>query len=216
MYPVDMHTHTSHYSTCGHQTIEELLQAAHRRSLHAVCITEHAYRWTDEDLVEVVRRLGLEGQLTALGGEELACYARDGTRQGDYLVFGPTHRLEGTWDVRELIPYVHEIGGIVIGAHSMRAGYNSDRIVYELDLDALEIHSKNHKPEEAAKALECARTRGLLPVCCSDGHRAEHVGMYFTYFAEPVASVADLIRQIKARRVRSDCGDAIATLAAGQ
>jgi len=202
MYPVDMHLHTSHYSMCGHQTIEELITTAVERGLHAACVTEHSFRWSDEDLAKVVRRLGLQEKITVLGGEEVSCRAKDDTRQGDYLVFGLPHLdVQDAPDVRDLIEEVHARGGIVIAAHPMRQGYNSDRIVYELDLDALEVYNKNHGPEEQEKARECVRATGVLAVGNSDAHRVEHVGMYRTYFAEPVRSIEGLVRQIKARQV---------------
>jgi predicted metal-dependent phosphoesterase TrpH len=201
VYAVDMHTHTSHYSSCGHQTIEELIWAAHQGNLDAVCVTEHGFRWPDEDLAEVVRRMGLEGQITVLSGEEIAAYDSDGVRQGDYLVFG-VPQIGERWEVHELIAHVHAEGGIVIAAHPMRAGYGSDRLVYSLELDALEVYNKNHTPEDIAKAWHCVKATGVLSVGSSDAHRVEHVGMYVSYFAEPVRTIADLVRQIKARKVR--------------
>lgn len=214
MYPVDMHTHTSHYSSCGHQTIEELVRAAHARGLQAVCVTEHHFRWPDHDLAEIARRLGLSDSLTVLGGEEISAIASDGTRQGDYLVFGIAETL-GPGDIRDIIRRVHDQGGIVIAAHPMRHGYNSDKIVYELDLDAIEVYNKNHGPREQNMAWQCVEATGVLAVGCSDAHRAEHVGMYLTYFSRPVFSVADLIDQVKTRRVRPQLAHTAQT-AAGQ
>ncbi len=212
MYAVDMHTHTSHYSTCGHQTIEELVLAAYEKGLHAICVTEHEFRWPDEDLREVVRRLGLEGKITVLAGEEIPSYSSDGVRYGDWLIFG-IEKTIGRGDIRQILPWVHEQGGIVIAAHPMRPGYNSDKIVYELDVDALEVRNKAYGPDEEAKAWECVRRTGKLPVANSDAHRAEHVGMYVTYFEQPVLTLQDLLRQIRERRVRVE--PQIRTAAAG-
>jgi hypothetical protein len=200
MYPVDFHVHTTHYSGCGHQTIDELVSVALDRGLHAVCVTEHHFRWFEEDLLAVLLRMGVYGRIAVLPGEEIAAYADDGTKQGDYLVFGVPHPI-GRRDVRRLIPEVHGLGGIVIAAHPMRAGYGSADMVGELPLDGLEVFNRNHDPAQQRQALESTRRSGVLPLGASDAHRVEHVGMYVTYFEEPLATVDDLVAQVKARRV---------------
>ncbi len=201
MYPVDMHTHTEHYSSCGHQTIHELLQAAHARGLHAVCVTEHHHRWSDEALAQALADVGLTGQLIALAGEEISCYSADGVRQGDYLVYGLPEPIGHQMDVYELIEMVHSRGGIVIAAHPYREGYGSAEIVCDLDIDAIEVYNKAHTPENERDAWECAQRRGLPAVGNSDAHRPEHVGLHVTLFREPVTDVTSLIRQVKAGQV---------------
>ena len=201
MYAVDMHTHTQHYSSCGHQTIHELLAAAHERGLYAVCVTEHHHRWDDEALAEALEEVGLTGKLVALAGEEISCYSPDGIRQGDYLVYGLEESIGHQMHVYELIKMVHARGGIVIAAHPFREGYGSSEIVCELDIDAIEVFNKAHTPENEREAWECGQRRGLVMVGNSDAHRPEHVGMNVTYFQEPVDSIDDLMRQIREWKV---------------
>jgi hypothetical protein len=202
-YPVDFHVHTTHYSYCGHQTIDEVIAVALERRLHAVCLTEHHFRWFEEDLHDALVRNGAYGRLVLLPGEEIAAYADDGTKQGDYLVFGVDHSL-GRHDVRRLITEVHDLGGIVIAAHPMRTGYGSDEIIEHLDLDGVEVYNKNHDPAQQLQAWESTQRSGVLPLGASDAHRVQHVGMHVTYFPEPIATVGDLVDCIRNRLTRID------------
>jgi predicted metal-dependent phosphoesterase TrpH len=202
-YPVDFHVHTTHYSNCGHQTIDEVIAVALERGLHAVCLTEHHFRWFEEDLHDVLVRTGAYGRLVLLPGEEIAAFADDGTKQGDYLVFGVDHSM-GRHDVRRLIPEVHDLGGIVIAAHPMRTGYGSDEIVEHLALDGLEVYNKNHDAAQQLQAWRSTQRSGILPLGASDAHRVEYVGVHVTYFPEPIATLDEFVKGIRNRRTRID------------
>ncbi len=204
MYCVDLHTHTLHYSGCGHQTIEELIEAAVEAGLHAVCVTEHRFKWPDEHLREVVERMGLSERISVLAGEEIACYGPDGSKQGDWLVFGLPWTIGEDMDVFELAELVHRSGGIIIAAHPFREGYFNPDTFPRVPMDAIEALTKNHPPELAAKSIEFSRRTGVPLVNASDGHRAEQVGMYATLFPEPVREVGDIIRQIREKKVRAE------------
>lgn len=201
MYAVDMHTHTEHYSSCGHQTIHELIEAAANKGLHAVCVTEHHHRWSDEELARAVEEVGVGGELVVLAGEEISCYSPKGVRQGDYLVYGLESSIGDRMDVYALIEMVHERGGIVVAAHPFREGYGSAELMWHLQVDAIEVFNKAHTPENERQAWECAQSRGIVMVGNSDAHRPEHVGMNVTYFAEPVRSIEDLVRQVREGKV---------------
>ncbi|MBC7288471.1 MAG: PHP domain-containing protein [Armatimonadetes bacterium] len=201
MFRLDMHTHTSHFSPCGHQTIGELLSAAAERGLHVVCVTEHHYRWPDDALQQAAAEAGVADKLVVLGGEEISCYGPDGVRQGDYLVYGLPASIGAKMDVHELIQLVHGHGGIVVAAHPFREGYGSDKIVASLPVDALEVYNKAHTFEQQVRAWKCAERSGILPVGNSDAHAPEEVGRYVTFAQEPVRSLADFIRQVRERKV---------------
>jgi predicted metal-dependent phosphoesterase TrpH len=207
---IDLHTHTRPCSACSAQTADQLIQAAMRTGLDAICVTDHLFAWGGRDAQALARdRYGF----TVFRGVE----AR--TTLGDVLVFGLDEDFEQGIDGAELLRYVDERGGASVLAHPFRRGggwalwywLNKHGLAVDANLalrpelqqiHAIETFNGQVNPEELGQAEEVARILGL-PVCGgSDAHAASQVGVTATEFARPVTSEAELAREIREGRIR--------------
>ncbi len=204
---VDLHTHTRISSGCSMMSPEGLIQAARRRGLDAVCVTDHY--WIEG--AEVTQALGRKKGFRVFRGVE----AR--TDLGDMLVFG-YHR-----DISEGIPLgalcrtVHDVGGLVFAAHPFHTeGGPSLSQVFEnrgLDLqrewnrvgalqglDGVETLNGNVSAVGNARARALAQHLGVPGIGGSDAHATEMVGSAATRFEGAVETDSDLVAALKCAR----------------
>ena len=206
---IDLHTHTRPCSPCSGQTADQLLQAAMKTGLDAICVTDHHFAWGGRDAQALAReRYGF----TVFRGVE----AR--TTLGDVLVFGLDEDFGVGVDGAELLRYVDERGGAAVLAHPFRHGggwalwYWLEKRGLALDahlaarpelehIHAIETFNGQVNADELRQAEDLARILGLPACGGSDAHAAFQVGTTATEFARPVADEADLAREIRAGRI---------------
>lgn len=207
---IDLHTHTRPCSPCSGQTAEQLLQAAVKSGLDAICVTDHHFVSGGRE----AQALGREKYgFTVFRGVE----AR--TTLGDILVFGLDEDFEAGIDGADLLQYVDERGGAAILAHPFRHGggwalwYWLEKQGLALDaslaarpelehIHAVETFNGQVNTAELRQAEDLARILGL-PVCGgSDAHATWQVGTTATEFARPVTNEAELVREIREGRIR--------------
>lgn len=207
---IDLHTHTQPCSPCSIQTADQLLQAAVKTGLDALCVTDHHFAWGGRDAQALAReRYGF----TVFRGVE----AR--TTLGDVLVFGLDEDFESGVDGAELLQYVDERGGAAILAHPFRHGggwalwYWLEKNGLSLDADlslrpelqhvhAIETFNGQVNSEELRQAEDLARILGLPTCGGSDAHSTWQVGVTATEFARPVTNESELAREIREGRIR--------------
>jgi predicted metal-dependent phosphoesterase TrpH len=207
---IDLHTHTRPCSGCSGQTADELIQAAMRTSLDAICVTDHLYAWGGRDAQALAReRYGF----TVFRGVE----AR--TTLGDVLVFGLDEDFEQGIDGPELLRHVHERGGASVLAHPFRHGggwalwywLNKHGLTVDASLalrpelehiHAIETFNGQVNADELRQAEEVARILGLPTCGGSDAHATSQVGCTATEFARTVTTEAELAREIREGRIR--------------
>jgi predicted metal-dependent phosphoesterase TrpH len=197
MSRIDHHLHTSRHSPDSLIDPHELLVRAHAAGLDGVVITEHDYQWPDEELLELSQ--AAEG-LVVLSGAEISA------REGHFLVFGLPDLDEAPAgiSVGDLVQVVRANDAAIVAAHPFRWDQDFRSIVEEhgAAFDALELISNNVSPQTRALTEELLAEYPMGTTGSSDAHEPEVVGRFYTEFSEPVRSMPDFVRLIRARAGR--------------
>jgi len=197
---IDTHVHTNRYSACSRMSPEELIFAAKVFGLDGVVITEHNIIWEAWEIDNLKAKTGA-GDFVVLRGQEARVYNK-GKLQGDLLVFGFYESLKDDISLEELIPRVHQAGGVVIAAHPFRGDLGIGQAVYEADLDGIEVFNSNHGVRENLLAREAQIKLGLAATGGSDAHTPAYVGNYLTYFDDRIENETQLVQAIKQKRCK--------------
>jgi predicted metal-dependent phosphoesterase TrpH len=86
--------------------------------------------------------------------------------------------IPGWCSVLELIPLVHNYGGIVIWAHPFRFSSKWPKWLKNVRPDGMEVASSNMHRQAEAKARKVAADKNILSFHNSDAHDAFIVGRY--------------------------------------
>jgi predicted metal-dependent phosphoesterase TrpH len=201
-FAVDLHTHTRFGSNCSYMEPRQLVQRAKEVGLDAVCITEHNAPWEED----AIRALSEEGGLPVLAGMEV------GTELGDVLVFGVRSRLLSGSRIDELRGLVEEQGGLMIAAHPFR-GYSWPGAVMDVEqaasrpvfrwVDAVEVFNGTSPSPEVEFGCAVLERLRLPGVGGSDAHSPLSVGRCYTRFEREVASVEELVVELRAGRFQA-------------
>ncbi len=194
---VDLHVHTSRFSSCSELAPDVLIQRAKRLGLDGIGITEHGTRWNLLEAMEMAQDQGL----TIFRGIEIH------TPVGDMLIYGVHHPLQQEMDFTELCRAVKEEGGVIIAAHPFRGfwghrsrhkGHTSDDILFMVD--AIETHNGSCSHDSNLRAWERAASLKIPSVGGSDAHAHHHLGRCLTFFHRTITSEEELVREIRSGR----------------
>ena len=200
---IDLHIHSHHSPGCT-LAPRDIVRRAREAGLDGVVLTDT----NTLDGLEEIRAAGREESLLALCGVELVtdhghylCYFADpATVPAPPQMFGST-----PWPVREVLRRVREMGGVVVAAHPYDKSVErpSGDFIFTLEgLAALEGLNVRRKGPSDDLAIEAADHLNLPCIGASGAHPTlNDIGKAATLFREPVASEADLVRQIKAGHV---------------
>jgi predicted metal-dependent phosphoesterase TrpH len=200
---IDLHVHSHHSQGCSLNP-RDVVRRAREVGLDGIVFTDTN---TLEGLEEV-RAAGRDEGFLALCGVELV------TDRGHYLCYFPDPgkvpqppQIFGTtpWPAREVVQRVRELGGVVVAAHPYDKSIErpSGDFIFTLEgLSALEGLNARRKGPANDLAVEAADHMSLPCVGGSGaGPSLDDIGKAATLFREPVASEADLVRQIRAGQV---------------
>ncbi|NDG71550.1 MAG: PHP domain-containing protein [Proteobacteria bacterium] len=153
LHRFDLHTHTF-FSSDACNSPEEMIEAARRRGLSGIAITDHN---TCEAHNYMQGRQLPEGFLVIPGVEV-------STAEGHLLCIGATLPYLKGKPAREVLAEIKKAGGIGIPAHPFdkwRAGIRAETLD-TLDLEALEVFNAAVTAKSYnEKALQYAKSRGL-------------------------------------------------------
>src|SRR5512139_313892 len=198
---IDLHVHSHHTRGCT-LAPRDVLRRAKEVGLDGVAFTD----LNTLDGLEEIRAAGREEGLLALCGVEIA------TDRGHYLCFFPDPskvpappQVFGSatpWPVRDVLAKVRELGGAVVAAHPYDKTVDrpSGDFIFTLDgLSAVEGLNARRKGPANDLAVEAADHMNL-PCTGASGAMGsvEEVGKAATLFRDPVATEADLVRQLRA------------------
>jgi len=190
---IDLHTHTTAYSSCSAVTPDDLLLAAKRAGLDGVCLTEHDALWPPAAVRELAERHGL----VVLRGVEAT------TEVGHVLVYGVSSWERGLATLEAVRAHVRAQGGLVVLAHPSRrygrpvAGSLADVF------DSLEVENASEGRLQNSNAAQLARVCRLPGIGGSDAHTAREVGGAATVLAGPVGNEQDLVAELLRGRHRA-------------
>jgi hypothetical protein len=190
----DFHIHTREYSDCSISSAEEMCRRAVEKGLAGIALTEHDFWRPPSEIQELQQRFP---ELTIIQGMEHSC------PEGHFLVFLPNPEngdIPGWCSVLDLIPLVHNYGGIVIWAHPFRFSSKRPSWLRHAQPDGLEIASSNMHRQAEAMAKRIAVQRNVLTFRNSDAHDAFIVGSYGNELDIQLTCVEDFITYVRKRR----------------
>lgn len=184
---IDMHTHTSVYSTDSNLLPHEALERAAERGLDGVILTEHDVVWPADRTARLAEQIGI----VVLPAVEVT------TELGHVLVYGLTEHFPRITDSKRLRDYCLERGALMYLAHPARdPGLRVPRAAMEL-FDGVEGLNGCDGPLQNQSASSRGRNRPLPPIGGSDSHALHEVGTAATEFAADIRSLEDLMAALR-------------------
>jgi len=187
----DFHVHSREYSDCSISSAEEICQRAMESGLAGIALTEHDIYWPLSEIQKLEQRFP---GLTIIRGMEYSC------PEGHFLVFLPNPEngdIPSWCSILDLIPLVHNSGGIVIWAHPFRFISKWPSWLNHAHLDGMEIASSNMHRQAERVAKRVAAQTGILTFRNSDAHHANLIGGYCNKLENPVTCVEEFITYVR-------------------
>lgn len=169
---IDIHVHTSRYSTCGRSTPEEMVARAEELGIGALVFTEHNLIWPEDE----IRALQADFPAVRLyRGIEVTSALGD-----DYLVYGVTDPdlLASGMEDAEIITRAHAHGGAVVLAHPYRYSPDVPDVLDRHPVDGIEVLSTNIYNYAHLPAMALAHRLHIPVTAASDGHHVSMLGLY--------------------------------------
>ena len=206
---IDLHNHTYPKSDDSFISADELVDAARAAGLDGVCLTEHDDFWPADCAAALSRRHGI----LTLPGAEI------NTDAGHVLVFGLHRYRFGMHKPSFLRAEADSLGAVLIAAHPYRRRYLSEPAQDPQQRTAMLVKTLADPWMQLFEAIESCNGRGApdqnrfaddvrqglqLPGAGgSDAHRRPEIGTAATLFHRRIASLDDLIAEIRAGRMEA-------------
>ncbi len=195
---IDLHIHTTRYSSCSVLDPDELMFTAKGADLDGICITEHHRIWSPDEAKALSDKHGI----AVFRGVEIT------TTGGDILVFGCEEIPHRMLTPAELKQRVDRVGGTAIAAHPFRGfllfGFGGLGMPLEdaaknptfAAVHGLEICNSMCTGEENGFSRQVADLLGLVKIGGSDAHNGSQVGRCVTVFQDRIENDIQLAQAI--------------------
>ena len=189
---IDLHVHASERSPCSSSGEEDMIQAAMAYGLDGLVFTDHHRLVPPERLQDLNRKYA---PFRVFSGIEITVIEKE-----DVLVLGiQDPALESRrWTYRELFAVARQRNGFLALAHPFRYHNTINIDIETYPPDAIEIHSKNTGVCDEPQIRATLERLGMFPICNSDAHSAEHVGIYYNQLAYTPQDEQELLSILKA------------------
>lgn len=189
---IDLHVH-SNYSQDGVDSPEKILEAATRRGLDGVALTDH-------DTLDGYRSIEGGGWgICVICGLELT------TRGGHVIALNIDREIARGLEVQEALKRIRDLGGLAIFPHPydfLRYGVGG-RVARRFKPDALEVlNSQSFIPLARFLSERLADELNLPKVAGSDAHIAEAVGGAYTLIDSSSRRISDIMEAIRIGRTK--------------
>ena len=223
-YLYETHLHTRNASACGRTDAADYIPYFLEKGYDGIFVTDHFWlgntciprelpweEWVHgycsayREAKEAGDRAGLKvffGWETTYQGDDYLCYGPD----EEWLIRHPDMIH---WTVKEQYEHVIRAGGMVIQAHPFRErGYMNAIHLHPHECDGWEVMNAGNEPYQNVLAYHYAEDHGIRMTCGSDIHKAGSTAYGETTFgmafSEPLNSVQDYIRLVKAGQYTMD------------
>jgi predicted metal-dependent phosphoesterase TrpH len=197
---IDLHCHTK-YSLDNVFDPVQLIREAYEKGLDGVCITDHFSVEASRPVDKIKKPEGF----LVFRGVEIS------TTLGHMLAFGLRDDAWNIWgrylhlDTHEVAASFRSKGGICVPSHPYRPVESMAELAFDRSLfDAVEAVNGANLPEWNERAVEKAGIMGMPCIGGSDCQGPGKVGRAYTVFDNPVATLADLVEEIRQGRCRPE------------
>jgi predicted metal-dependent phosphoesterase TrpH len=206
---IDFHVHTTQGSADSNLNPLAMIDQAKTIGLDGICVTEHDYTWSNPEIEEHAKQQGI----VLFHGIEVT------TEWGHIGAFGLDQYVGGIYKVRELRRVINDVGGFLIANHPFRykldprfqfihktppLDLNNPAAATALEIfsfvDEIEVVNGACSEQENLFAHRVAQHLGRKGIGGSDSHSAPSLGCAMTVLERPVATVHELITELKAGR----------------
>jgi len=189
---IDLHTHTTRYSSCAKSSPEEMIAEAIRVGLDGLAITEHDIMWDDAEFAalqaafpRIVLFRGVE--ITDAEGNDFVLY---GLKRPEYFRRG--------MPASELIREARAQGGAIILAHPFRFRPEVPAAIWDEPIDGIEVASTNILGYWTRDLMALRARLGVNAIAASDAHHVSRLGTFATRFPASMRDGAELAAALRA------------------
>ncbi len=185
---IDLHIHTSDYSTDSNLAPDELITLARQSGLDGIVLTEHDRIWPWEEVALLARAM----DFIVIPAVEVT------TDLGHVLAFGLRELAPGATSARTLRQHCDDEGALMYLAHPARGGSVRLRPEELIDIfDGVEgINGSDGALQNQASA-RAGRNCRLPAIAGSDSHARHEVGLAATEFPNAVRSLDELLDALR-------------------
>ncbi|MGE5312029.1 MAG: phosphotransferase [Nitrospirota bacterium] len=193
---LELHCHTAEQSRCSVVGAVDLIRQVHAKGLQGLVFTDHHYLWPADELREVRRAAGVPDHFLILSGQEVTT-----SDVGDVLVYGAPKTISRATTLKAIRARYPKAALVL--AHPFRNGKKPgpEKLLNPL-LDGVEIFSSNHTVSENSRGLQAWHAHKFTAVAGTDTHGMSYAGTYPTLFDHPVATVQDIVEELRHGRCR--------------
>jgi predicted metal-dependent phosphoesterase TrpH len=192
---LDLHVH-SRYSVDSRLSFEQILERVTYQGLQGFALTDHN---TTEGLATLDRLRSSYPGFWFVPGIEIS------TQEGHLLAYGIRESPPANRPLVETLDRVAALGGISVLAHPFRWIHGAGRRIASV-ARVQGIEGRNGKNSELSntKAELLAARRAIACTGGSDAHEPKQVGRAFTEFSGEVASLDDVLEQIRKNEITAE------------
>ncbi|PIU41345.1 MAG: phosphotransferase [Candidatus Omnitrophica bacterium CG07_land_8_20_14_0_80_42_15] len=192
---LEIHAHSSKYSKCSQVDPVTLVRQAQDKGVQGIVITEHKYKWSEDEIRELRLKSEVENNFLILSAQEAE------TDIGHVLVYGVNDVLDKVISIEELRKNFPDAA--LIWAHPFRNGkVPSEGELKNPLLDAIEIFNVNYNAKENYTGLSLWHRYKFTAVGGSDTHSKESVAIFPTEINHPISTIEELVVEIKKGRCK--------------
>jgi len=183
---IDLHTHTTRYSSCAKSSPEEMVAEAICVGLDGLAITEHDTMWGDAEFAALQVAFP---HIALFRGVEIT-----DAEGNDFVLYGltrPEHFRRGMPAI-ELIREARAQGGAIILAHPFRFKPEVPAAIWDEPIDGIEVASTNILGYWTRDLMALRARLGVNAIAASDAHHVSRLGTFATCFPAPVRDDAGL------------------------
>jgi hypothetical protein len=186
---VELHCHTTRYSSCATASPEVLIPALIQAGYDAVYITEHEKAWPAQELADLQ---GLFPAIRILAGLELSFSPR---REHLVILGACDDSYSQCREPADAISQARQRGHLTVLAHPFRWPDGAKVLLEGTMPDAIEYRTCNQDIAAAGIALNTAAKMNLPIVNAGDVHSLEMTNRFWIQTTRPIGQACD-IRQI--------------------
>lgn len=198
---VDLHVHTSELSVCGQSSAKDQIEAAIKRGIDAIFLTDHN-KLFPQDKLDLLNET--YAPFKVFQGIEVTLAQESEVEH--ILVLGVHDKsLESQdWNYKRLYKFVKENNGYLAIAHPFR--YRSILLqqddVKKYVPDAIELFSVNAGKDKEQMRLDFAKEIGCHLLTNSDSHHTDTVAGYVNLLENFVDTEEEILNQLKKGKYR--------------